>query len=261
MPNWAYSKVTLSGDHDTVFVIKEKLATPYITPWAGEPDWNGNPAPAEQIEGVFLLWNIVKPDNLYTYLEKDKKAFAKIVEADPDLVEVDKADKKETWDTGNIMAEILHQQATGQGWYEWNCRNWGTKWEIADKAVLEYELPNDTGVEIGYRMESAWSPPAEALNHLAEQYPDISIGLVSIDESDCFAMSAFWINGELLGEQDEEITHEIGMDLRGYCNLGCCNEYEQAQIQRHTQRSGNKTTKQGYYSLIYTTSQTNYYEE
>lgn len=214
MPNWASSKVTLSGDYDTVTEIKDRLAKPYQDPHF----------PDKTNEGVFLLWNIVKPDNLDTYLERDKKAFEQIVKAEPDLVELNKADSKETWDTGNIMAQILEQQATGQGWYEWNCRNWGTKWETGDKAVIEYELPTDTGIEICYRMESAWSPPAEALEHLARQYPNITINLSSIDESDCFAMSAEWVNGELLGEQDEEITHDLGMDLRGYCNLECCNE-------------------------------------
>jgi hypothetical protein len=233
MPNWAYSKVTISGTYDTVSVIKHKLATPYPDPHS----------PSDSVEGVFLLWNIVKPDNLYTYLEKDKKAFAEIVEADPDLVELDKADKKETWDTGNIMAQILHQQATGQGWYEWNCRNWGTKWEIANRAILEYEMPipitdfddsdepTEMLLEITYRLETAWSPPAEALAKLAEQYPDVTISLTSIDESDCFAMEAQWFRvpvspyewSQQIYEADLEITHKLGMDLRGYCNLECCN--------------------------------------
>jgi hypothetical protein len=225
MPNWAYSKVTLIGDYDTVTAIKNRLATPYTTPWAGEPNWDNTTIPAEQVEGVFLLWNIVKPDNLDTYLERDKRAFEQIVKAEPDLVEIDKADKTSTtFDTQEALVQILQERRTSDDWYNWNCRNWGTKWEITEKASVFYEMPADTGLEICYRMESAWSPPAEALAKLAEQHPDITIDLSSIDESDCFAYEAQWLDGVLFYENEPEITHALGMDLRGYCNLECCNE-------------------------------------
>jgi hypothetical protein len=225
MPNWAYSKVTLIGDYDTVTEIKNRLATPYTTPWAGEPNWDNTTIPAEQVEGVFLLWNIVKPDNLDTYLERDKRAFEQIVKAEPDLVEIDKADKtSKPFDTQEALVQILQERRTSDDWYNWNCRNWGTKWEITEKASVFYEMPTDTGLEICYRMESAWSPPAEALDHLARQYPDITINLSSIDESDCFAYEAQWLDGDKFYENEPEITHELGKDLRGYCNLECCNE-------------------------------------
>lgn len=228
MPNWAYSKVTLSGTHSTVSLIKNRLATSYPSPHD----------PSRVEKGVFLLWNIIKPDNLDTYLEKDNKAFTEIVKADPDLVELDKAVMPEPT-MESIVAEVMSNLATGQGWYEWNCRNWGTKWEITDRAVLEYELPSfipseptahdnreQACLELGYRMESAWSPPVEALDSLAEQYPEITITLSSIDESDCFAMEAQWDRGGRVFDTDVEITHDLGMDLRGYCNLECCNDYE-----------------------------------
>lgn len=225
MPNWASSKVTLIGDYDTVTEIKNRLATPYTTPWAGELDWNEKPIPAEQVEGVFLLWNIVKPDNLDTYLERDKRAFEQIVKAEPDLVELDKADKtSKPFDTQEALVQILQERKTSDDWYNWNVRNWGTKWEITEKASVFYEMPTDTGLEICYRMESAWSPPAEALDHLARQYPDITINLSSIDESDCFAYEAQWLDGDKFYENEPEITHALGMDLRGYCNLEGCNE-------------------------------------
>ncbi len=35
-----------------------------------------------------------------------------------------------------------------------------------------------------------------------------------------------WANGREMVEDDLEITHDLGMDLRGYCNLECCNDYE-----------------------------------
>jgi hypothetical protein len=144
------------------------------------------------------------------------------------------------------MARVLHEMATGEGWYEWNCRNWGTKWDLGEKAHLFYEMPrlyaqndprnepDEPELEVCYEMESAWSPPVEALNRLAEQYPTITIDLVSIDENDCFAMEAQWFRvpvspyewSQQTYESDLDITHKLGMELRGYCNLDCCNNNE-----------------------------------
>jgi hypothetical protein len=221
MPNWASSKVTLSGDYDTVTEIKDRLAKPYQDPHF----------PDKTTEGVFLLWNIVKPTNLSAYRGEEQKAFDQIIDGNPDLAELNKLEMPEP---ENLMARVLHDLSTGDGWYEWNVRNWGTKWEVGNRAVLEYELPTDTGMEITYRLETAWSPPAEALAKLAEQYPDVTISLISIDENDCFAMNAQWFRipvsdtewSQQSYESDIEITHELGMDLRGYCNLECCNDYE-----------------------------------
>lgn len=235
MPNWAYSKVTLSGDHSRVTEVKNRLAKPYQDPHD----------PNRTITGDFLLWNIVKPTNLSAYLGEERNKFDEIVNADPDLVELNKLEFPV--DAQDLMNKVLHEMETSDSWYEWNCRNWGTKWEIGNRATIEYEMPIPLtdyepeldkpipmALEITYRMESAWSPPVEALSKLAEQYPDVTISLTSIDESDCFAMEAQWFRvpvspyewSQQTYESDLDITHKLGMDLRGYCNLECCNDYE-----------------------------------
>lgn len=239
MPNWASSKVTITGDHKVVSQIKEKLAKPYQSPFADDK---------ENIEGVFLLWNIVSPTNLRAYTGQEKEEFEELMKANnlvPDnfaetkqALEIRMAEFQEKLQSGDFITEIRRQMAESDEWYEWNCRNWGTKWEIAGRAFIEFEIPvlgavddtsldtADYNLEITYRMESAWSPPYEALQKLAEQHPEVAISLVSIDESDCWAMGAEWANGREMVEDDLEITHDLGMDLRGYCNLECCNDYE-----------------------------------
>jgi hypothetical protein len=233
MPNWAYSKVTISGDMKEVSRLKEQVSQPYQDPHY----------PDKTNEGVFLLWNIVKPNNLSAYLGEEKAKFDELIGADPELAELNKLVLPDN--NSDLMARVIHDLATSDGWYEWNVRNWGTKWETGDKAVIEYELPipltnldfetpAEMALEITYRMETAWSPPVEALAKLAEQYPDVTISLTSIDESDCFAMEAQWFRVPISPsefvpqtyESDLDITHKLGMDLRGYCNLDCCNQYE-----------------------------------
>jgi len=220
MPNWAYSKVTIVGDHTEVATLKHKLAEPYADPHN----------PNKLVTGEFLLWNIVKPSNLSAYVGDEGKAFQEIINADPDLADLNKpAELPNDLDTAldSLLPKILYEMATSDSWYEWNCRNWGTKWEVGSRAVCEFEMTTpDDRYEITYRMETAWSPPFEALAKLAEQYPSITISLSSIDESDLFAMESEWSGGENIFADDIDITHEVGIELRGYCNLECCNEYE-----------------------------------
>lgn len=236
MPNWASSKVIITGDPNVVTEIKNKLATPYPNPFADEPNLLGEPRKS-MVEGQFLLWNIIAPTDLNAYTEKDKKAFDEIVKANftPETKSPkEKAEElvtrmnefQESLKDGSWIAELQHKLETEQGWYEWNIREWGTKWELGDDSQIEYEVPSPDGLELCYRLSSAWSPPTCALEKLAEQYPQITISLVSIDENDCWAMSGYWSNGEEVYADDIEIDHDLGMDLRGYCNLECCNDYE-----------------------------------
>ena len=220
MPNWASSKVTITGDMDTVKEIKNRLAKPYQDPHD----------PERTNEGVFLLWNIVNPTNMKAYTGEEQKAFDEIIKADPELAELNKFEIPA--EMSDVMSRVIHEMATSDSWYEWNCRNWGTKWETGEKAEIDYEMPytnttfmgeSEKILEICYRMDTAWSPPAEALARLAEQYPNIKIDLASIDESDCFAYEAQWLDGILFHEEEPEITHQMGIELRGYCNLRCCN--------------------------------------
>ena len=54
-------------------------------------------------------------------------------------------------------------------WFNWNCENWGTKWNAFDvtREVGEY------GDYVKYYFGTAWSAPKEILIALKEQYPDL----------------------------------------------------------------------------------------
>lgn len=48
-------------------------------------------------------------------------------------------------------------------WYEWNCNNWGTKWDIS---VIDWDRYDDETVWISF--ETAWAPPLELYQFLFE---------------------------------------------------------------------------------------------
>lgn len=51
-----------------------------------------------------------------------------------------------------------------ENWYDWNCTNWGTKWDIH---TIDWERQDDNTIWISF--ETAWSPPTALYEFLVEQ--------------------------------------------------------------------------------------------
>ena len=72
-----------------------------------------------------------------------------------------------------------------KNWYDWNRKNWGTKWDI--EAMTDDE--DATCMEIEF--DTAWSPPSEVYLYMYKNFPNLSIS---------------WF------------YHEPGMQFAGYLN-------------------------------------------
>lgn len=96
-----------------------------------------------KIEQPFSFWNIIKPTNLDEYHDKPN----------------------EKQDTRNP-----------NHWYPWNISHWGTKWDVREVQVSE------SPTSLGFGFDTAWAPPVEAIDRLAEQYPTASIELAYTEE-------------------------------------------------------------------------------
>ncbi len=66
----------------------------------------------------------------------------------------------------------------GDDWYSFNNREWGTKWDVAKSDEDEYSDTCMTDFKadgmdnwVGYRFDTAWAPPVQAMIHLSNQYP------------------------------------------------------------------------------------------
>ena len=58
-------------------------------------------------------------------------------------------------------------------WYDFNVANWGTKWEIGGSGEVA-EIDED-GLSFSAPFESAWSPPTQICEALAEQGFDVTL--------------------------------------------------------------------------------------
>ena len=69
------------------------------------------------------------------------------------------------------MSKRFIEQYGADNWYDWQTKNWGTKWDTGGEEV-SVEI-DDTVAE--YMFDTAWGPPEEIYNHLVETFPDHQI--------------------------------------------------------------------------------------
>jgi hypothetical protein len=67
----------------------------------------------------------------------------------------------------------------GVDWYDWNVKNWGTKWDIsADIELQDDYFDDDEGGAVAIvRFDSAWSPPIEWVEKVAPMFPTLTFEL------------------------------------------------------------------------------------
>jgi hypothetical protein len=161
MPNWVYNGLTVEGSPESVKKMMSQLNEPFTII---HDTWDVSthtfmkkntlyPNP------VFAFWNIIKPTDLDTYHKQPEHK----PEAPLDFSDND--------------------------WYNWNVRNWGTKWDVAvssdDKSPDTYfeETANGDNQAVYYNFQTAWSSPMPALINLSEQYPDLLFTLSYQEET------------------------------------------------------------------------------
>lgn len=69
----------------------------------------------------------------------------------------------------NQLNLIMKHKATN--WYNWNIKNWGTKWDV------EIECIEKNDYELHYGFDSAWSPPIEGIRKISELFPNLTFFL------------------------------------------------------------------------------------
>jgi len=179
MPNWVYNGLTVEGSPDSVKKMMEQLNTPFVRV---HDNWN---VATQQFEKqqvtypnpVFAFWNIIKPTDMEAYDGPQPKH--------------------------ENMQEAMKFKS--DHWYDWNVRNWGTKWDVA---VSSLETNPDTYMEetvngenhvVYYNFETAWSRPMGALTKLSEQYPDLLFTL-SYEEETGWGGELELLRGKVISE-------------------------------------------------------------
>ena len=80
-------------------------------------------------------------------------------------------------DIDPVLQQTMIAQTGCDNWYDWQVRNWGTKWDV-DLQGLEFTDNEDGTASIEGWFDSAWSPPIEALETMADDFDSCHIRCV-----------------------------------------------------------------------------------
>jgi hypothetical protein len=84
-------------------------------------------------------------------------------------------------------------------WYEWNCKNYGSKWSDFD-GVFGQVSDNETNMTF----MSAWSPIGEGIRNVSKQFPTLDF-ILSYDEGGmAFCGGYAFRNGEIFADIEGE---------------------------------------------------------
>ena len=207
MPNWCYNTLTIQGPKEQVDSIKDRLNAPYKKTFE---NWNPETRQMEFKEYEFSN-PVFAFHNIYNHIQD------------------------------NVPDEIYHKQPDhtlpmeealmfkGNHWYDWNVRNWGTKWDVAvsnDEQWPETELlehkSEDEDQWLVYRFNTAWSPPSEAMEKLSALVPNCVVTL-SFEEETGWGGELEFVNGEMTAESGyqnkcRDCDSENTLD---YCDNDC----------------------------------------
>jgi hypothetical protein len=184
MPNWCYNYLSVEGPQEQIDKLKVQLNTPFEQ---SHDSWNPESGNMEfktvkYSEPVFAFHNI------YNHIQ-DGVTF--------DVYHNSSNNRDPNMSVDEAIAQIADEMANGQSWYDWNCRNWGTKWDVAVADGEQYsdtEIYDEQDNSIGYKFHTAWSPPFPAMEKLSMQYPDLEFSL-SYEEETGWGGEALFING------------------------------------------------------------------
>jgi len=207
MPNWVYNGLTIEGNPDSVTKLVSQLNQPYVRHFEDVWDMDTKtmgPRDVTYSNPVFSFWNIIKPTDLDSYTKQRDHS-------------------KDVYDN------------SGDDWYSWNNRNWGTKWDVSvsddnehPNTYMEGPTPNGDNLVVYYNFETAWSRPLSALENLSAQYPDLLLTLSYEEETgwggECEFLRGKYIAGLEYETKCNECEAYDGMEYCEDCENDVCSE-------------------------------------
>lgn len=210
MPNWVYNTMTVSGDKATLEAFAKQAAQPYNcksmkfvdNDWVSVDDVNDEP---------LSFWNFIKPDD--SILE-------------------------EYWGPQPKFESLADAMARSTNhWYDWNHKNWGTKWDACEPGVGDMEQYGEH-YSLEYEFRTAWGDPKEVFEAMVQQYPTLNFSVVCNEEQG-WGIEYWGENGELTVTDQWDIpnTHEERESRTGQCEcdfLDGYRPYEDCPVKKET---------------------------
>jgi len=222
MPNWVFNGLTVEGNPSEINDMVEQLNRPF--------------------KKVHDSWNPQTHD-----MEKKLETYSNPVFAFHNIYNhIEDGVSEEVYSSQpNYALNLDPLDFSTNDWYNWNVRNWGTKWDIAVSSNDEYsdtyvEGPTQNGenLVVFYNFNTAWSPPVPAIEKLSSQYPTLLFTL-SFEEETGWGGEMELLRGEVISisEYDNKCRDCDETNTLDYCDNDCgqicssCNYLGEADLE------------------------------
>jgi hypothetical protein len=207
MPNWVYNGLTIEGSPEQVNKLVEQMNKPYKQV---HDSWNME---TQQMKKKLTTYPnpVFAFHNIYNHTQAG----------------ISDEDYMKQPDHTLPMEEAL--QFKGNCWYDFNVREWGTKWDVAvssddehPETYMEGLAENGENLVVYYNFNTAWSPPFPAMEKLSAQYPSLLFTL-SFEEETGWGGECEFLRGEMISESSyENMCRDCeSLDTLEYCENDC----------------------------------------
>ena len=203
MPNWVYNSLSIEGNAKDISAIKTQLNKPYSKKFE---NWDMETNSMQFKEYLF-------PNPVFAF----HNIFNHIEDGISDEEYLQQPDRNQPLEESLMFK--------GNTWYDWNVRNWGTKWDVAishDEEYPETELMEESETSLAYRFNTAWSPPIPIIQKLSEQYPKLHFNLSYEEETGWGGEYEYEDGVETeIESYDNKCRDCDALNTMDYCENGC----------------------------------------
>jgi hypothetical protein len=158
MPNWVYNSVQISGTKEDLIAFRDKARKPAPSGFNSE---DGTLTYSDKSEPL-SFWNFIEPEDKALYFGASDY----------------KPAEYEGWSAEERLAYSM--KFSSNGWYDWNVREWGTKWDAG--SVDTNDNTEDKAPYLTYSFETAWSIPEPVFTAMVRQHPTLTFDFESEEE-------------------------------------------------------------------------------
>jgi hypothetical protein len=202
MPNWVYNGLTIEGNAEQVKSLIVQMNKPFVDSIKPNGDLAYSIEQRKYVNPIFSFRNIIAPTDI------------------------------EAYHSVPTFPEKFDLSFQGNDWYNFNNREWGTKWDVAVCEGDEYptttieEAENGENYIVHYNFETAWSRPLPAIQKLSSQYPTLLFTL-SYEEETGWGGEMEFLRGEIISQSEydsmcRDCDATDTMEFCEYCEEQLC---------------------------------------
>ena len=176
MPNWVITKIYITGPEDKIKEFEGKCLRP-------NRDEDG------EFQRTFSFDRIKqRPEELVNTISPSPKPEVRKVKDMQGNEIVVEVYRENINNATPDQQEELRRKYGHSNWYDWNCNNWGTKWDCSDSHYTEKDKI--------LQFQTAWACPEEIVMGMKLMFPDLKFNGNYADED--FGSNVGYIDDGLL---------------------------------------------------------------